>query len=651
MCGLTGIWTPRRATDNSVIRRMTESLVHRGPDDAGIHALDESRLWLGHRRLAILDLSPLGHQPMASEDGRLWIVFNGEVYNFQEIRKELEALGHRFKSHSDTEVILAASREWGLGRAVLRFRGMFAIALWDIQLRTLTLCRDRFGVKPLFYAMDNGRLAFASEIRALHTAGFCGKGVDPVALADYVQYGYTSAPHSIFRQVRSLQPGHIVTLTDALEATERPYWSVRALVDQEKNRELRQRLGSLTDPELLEELEVLLSESFEYRMVSDVPVGVFLSGGIDSSLVAALLARTSGSKLRTFTIGYGDSEFDETGPARVVANHLGTEHTEFIVSPSEMLPLLERAIEIADEPIGDSSLIPTLMVSKLARQHVTVALSADGADEMFGGYNRYQHCARLEGRSGLASAVQFLAAEVLDQIPSSWIASAYRSIKGKSGGVAGVEDKLRKFVNMSKARCSFDRYDATQSEIDPDVIRQLGIHLPDARRTARSVFEGPNTVDIETRLMHYDSVRYMPGDLLTKVDRASMAVSLEAREPFLDPQLAEFAYALPTRWKIQGRSNKHALRLILDRHFPAGTFDRPKHGFSAPVREWLHGQLRESVREALSISQIRRTGLLDPAATVQLVDRFYAGNPQCSAAGIWILFQLQRWATRWNCHN
>ncbi|MEY4760514.1 MAG: hypothetical protein RLZZ200_370 [Pseudomonadota bacterium] len=626
---------------------MTDSLLHRGPDDGGIQALDDSRLWFGHRRLAILDLSPLGHQPMASADGSLWIAFNGEVYNFREIRAELEALGHYFKSHSDTEVILAASREWGLDNAVHKFRGMFAIALWDTKARMLTLCRDRFGVKPLFYAVDNGRLAFASEVRALHAAGFCGKGVDPVALADYVQYGYASAPHSLFKDVRAVQPGHIVTVTDSLTPIERPYWSVRSLVDRDLNRTLRQRLETLSEDALLEELEAQLTEAFEYRMVADVPVGVFLSGGIDSSLVASLLSRRTGPRLRTFTIGYGESEFDETAYARAVAAHLGTEHTEFIVSPTEMLPLLDQALEIADEPIGDSSLIPTLMVSKLAREHVTVALSADGADELFGGYARYQHCARLERMPAIARAGQYLAAEALDRLPSPWIAGAYRALKGRADGFAGIEDKLRKFIRLSRAGDSFERYDATQAEVDAGLATQLGASSRAAQEFARSTFDAPLTVDIETRLMYHDSVRYLPGDLLSKVDRASMAVSLEAREPFLDHKLAEFAYSLPTRWKIQGARNKHILRLILDRHFPAGLFDRPKHGFSAPVRDWLSGPLQEQLRHELSSQRVRDIGLLDPKTTTTLIDDFYAGKAGCSTAGLWFLFQLQRWAGRW----
>ena len=647
MCGIAGIWSPLQAIDDSLIRRMTDSLVHRGPDDAGIQALDDARLWLGHRRLAILDLSPLGHQPMASADGSFWIVFNGEVYNFREIRAELESLGHRFKSHSDTEVILAACREWGLERAVSHFRGMFAIAMWDVSAHKLSLCRDRFGVKPLFYSIQNGRLAFASEMRALHGAGFCRNGIDPVALADYVQYGYSSAPHSLFQQVHVVQPGHIVTIAAGLAPVERPYWSVRDLVDRDLNKALRHRLESLPEAALVDELEAKLSEAFEYRMVADVPVGVFLSGGIDSSLVAGLLARRSGPSLRTFTIGYGASEYDETVYARAVAEHLGTQHTEFIVSPSEMLPLLDRALEIADEPIGDSSLIPTLMVSQLAREHVTVALSADGADELFGGYARYQHCARLERIPGLARAGQYLAAEVLDRLPTSWVAGAYRGLKGKSDGFAGIEDKLRKFIRLSRARDSFERYDATQAEIDGGLVAQLGVGSRAARDQARRTFNDPVTVDLESRLMYHDSVRYLPGDLLTKVDRASMAVSLEAREPFLDHKLAEFAYALPTRWKIQGARNKHILRLVLDRHFPAGLFDRPKHGFSAPVRDWLAGPLQEQVRHELSAERVREVGLLDPKATTTLLDNFYTGKAGCSTAGVWFLFQLQRWAGRW----
>ena len=393
-------------SDAAAVRLMTETLAHRGPDDSGIVELHDGRLVLGHRRLSIIDLSPLGHQPMASPDGRDWLVFNGELYNFREVRRELQQRGHAFRSESDSEVLLAAYREWGL-ESLHGFRGMFAFALWDGASRTLHLARDRFGVKPLYYALTDGTLAFASELKALNVAGYTERRVDPIAVSEYLQFGYVSAPRSIFADVRVLEPGTVMSFDMSLRASVLRYWSLSSLFDSEKTLALRRELAGLTDKSLLDRVEGALTKAFQYRMVADVPVGVFLSGGIDSSLVAALLARRAGLTLKTFTIGYGEAEFDETRYAREVAQRLGTEHTQFMVSPDEALNLYTRLPGIADEPIGDSSLIPTLMVSQLARRHVGVALSADGADELFGGYSRYQICgtyaARLHGARPLGA--------------------------------------------------------------------------------------------------------------------------------------------------------------------------------------------------------------------------------------------------------
>ena len=628
-------------------RAMAHAMAHRGPDDRGLNVFSNMGVVLGHLRLSILDLSPLGHQPMSSADGGCWIVYNGEIYNFREIRRELEALGHAFRSESDTEVILAAYREWGVD-AVIRFRGMFAFALWDSGARVLHLCRDRFGVKPLYYARESDRLFFASEIKGLHAAGCIGSGVDPVALAEYVQYGYVSAPRSLFASVRCVRPGTVLTIGPGLELAERKYWSIHDLFDANESAALRQELLVLPEEALLDRVEDSLRVAFEYRMVADVPVGLFLSGGIDSSLVAAILARRSGVKLRTFTIGYGDSEFDETAYARRVAAHLDAEHTQFIVAPAEMLGLVDRTLDIADEPIGDSSLIPTLMVSQLARGHVKVALSADGADELFGGYARYDVCGRYVDRMGSpARSAQWLAAELLDRLPMNWVSGAYGIVKARGARFAAIHDKLRKFVQMSRARNAFDAYQAAVSEWPGAARAALGVRSAVAEAEARAAFEAASSVDARTSFMHFDACRYLPGDLLTKVDRASMAVSLEAREPFLDHEMARIATALPMNWKLRGGRNKYVLRRLLDRHFPPGLFDRPKHGFSAPVGEWLRGPLGEMLRTELSPQRVRQFGLLDPHAVAQAMNGFLAGRKGTSAAGLWFLLQLQRWAARW----
>lgn len=626
---------------------MANAMAHRGPDDRGLKVFTDPAVVLGHLRLSILDLSPLGHQPMASADGRSWIVFNGEIYNFREVRRELVARGHAFRSESDTEVILAAYCEWGL-EAVSRFRGMFAFALWDGRTGALHLCRDRFGVKPLYYVRTGRQLYFSSEIKGLHAAGCTGNQIDPVALAEYVQYGYTSAPRSLFAAVRSVRPGTILTVTAAVDIVEREYWSIDALFDMNASADLRQQLGALPEEALLDTVEESLRVAFEYRMVADVPVGLFLSGGIDSSLVAAILARRSGVQLRTFTIGYGDSEFDETAYAREVAAHLRSDHTEFVVSAAEMLGLVERSLEIADEPIGDSSLIPTLMVSQLARPHVKVALSADGADELFGGYARYDVCGRFVDRlNSPARAVQWLAAEALDRLPTSWMTGAYGILKSRGARFAAINDKLRKYVRMSRTGNACDAYLEAVSEWPGSARGALGIRSATAEREARAAFSAAKCVDMRTSFMHFDAARYLPGDLLTKVDRASMAVSLETREPFLDHEMARLAAALPTDWKLRGGQNKYVLRRLLDRHFPPGLFDRPKRGFSAPVAQWLRGPLRKMLQEELSPERLKEYGLLDPHAVASLMAGFLGDRKGGSAAGMWFLFQLQRWAGRW----
>ncbi len=646
MCGIAGVYAPGRRQGDEKLERMLDSMAHRGPDDRGVQVLADGELLLGHLRLSILDLSPLGHQPMATADRRAWIVFNGEIYNFREIRAELTSLGWVFRSDSDTEVILAAFRQWNLN-AVDRFRGMFAFALWDDFKRMLYLCRDRFGVKPLYFSVRHGVLAFASESKALNYAGYTDKVTDPVSVAEFVQYGYVSAPRSIFSDVKTVQPGCIYMFDERLQCKQKVFWSAAQLFDGDGAQSLRTELAGLPDGPLIDRIEDSLSEAFKYRMVADVPVGLFLSGGIDSSLVAALLARRCGVELNTFTIGYGDSEFDETAFAREVAQTLGAKHTELSVSPQAAVDLAAEIPDIADEPIGDSSLVPTLMVSRLARQHVKVALSADGADELFGGYARYAYCGEFVSRSGLLKGLYYLSGEILDRLPPSLIMRAYAMARGGGSRFAAIDDKLRKFIRLSRARGTFEAYDAAISEWPSPGSAALVREPPIGCIGARSAFEAVRGTGPHDQFMHYDMTRYLPSDLLVKVDRASMYVSLEAREPFLDHDAARLAAALPARWKVHGRLNKYVLRRILARYFPPQLFDRPKQGFSAPVGEWLRGPLRPLLLDELSPARVRETGLLDPHAVAQALDGFLAPRPRVAPAAAWILLQLQQWAVRW----
>jgi asparagine synthase (glutamine-hydrolysing) len=648
MCGIVGAFAPGRRLDAQAVNPMIASLAHRGPDDRGVEVLAGGSLVFGHLRLSILDLSALGHQPMATPDQKSWIVYNGEVYNFREIRVELQGFGWVFRSDSDTEVILAAYRQWGL-EAVNRFRGMFAFAIWDETQGLLHLCRDRFGVKPLYYSLRSGFLAFASESKGLTNAGYTSRVVDPVSVAEFVQYGYISAPRGIFADIHTVRPGTICTFDIALRMREHEFWSARDLFDGEAATQLRRELSTLPEVELLARVEASLQKSFDYRMVADVPVGVFLSGGIDSSLVAAILAQRSGFKLKTFTIGYGVSEFDETAYARTVADILGAEHTELIVPPQAALDVATELPAIADEPIGDSSLIPTLLVSRLARQQVKVALSGDGADELFGGYARYAYCGNfVERRSRMVKALYYLSAEMLDRLPPGVIARGYAVTRRGGPKFAAINDKLRKFVRMAQAKDEFMAYDAAISEWSTQRTKEFVTSGTSAGNGAREAFESVVGAGARDRFMHYDMTRYLPGDLLTKVDRASMSVSLEAREPFLDHETARLAAALPMEWKIRGVQGKYVLRKLLSRYFPSTLFDRPKQGFSAPVGEWLRGPLREVFQAELSPARIREFQILDPKTAAAAAANFISGNSRdTSAAGAWILLQLQQWAARW----
>jgi len=649
MCGIAGIYAPGRSLNAEMVETMIAAMAHRGPDDRGVEVLANRALVLGHLRLAIIDLSPSGHQPMAAADRSSWIVYNGEVYNFREIRQELQDLGWQFRSESDTEVVLAAYGQWGIEGAIERFRGMFAFALWDERQRVLHLCRDRFGVKPLYYSVRDGMLAFASESKALNCAGRTARAVDTVSVAEFVQYGYISAPRSIFSDVRTVSPGTICTFDATLRLREIEYWRARDLFLGDRAARLRSELSTLADEQLLDRVEESLQRAFEYRMVADVPVGLFLSGGIDSSLVAAILTRRSGFKLNTYTIGYGDSEFDETPYAHAVAKALGSEHVDFPVSSQAAIDLTREIPEIADEPLGDSSVVPTLLVSRMARRHVKVALSADGADELCGGYTRYQYCGKfLQQRSRLMRGLYYLSADLLDHLPPAWVASAYALARGSGPKFAAVGDKLRKFVRMSRARTAFEAYDAAVSEWSGDQCRRLLCAESVGAAGARATFESVTGVDPRDQFMHFDMTRYLPGDLLVKVDRASMFVSLEAREPFLDHHFAELSAALPLKWKIRDGQNKYVLRRILARHLPQELFDRPKQGFTAPVARWLRGPLRSVFLHELAPARVREFGLLDAAAVHPAVADFLESKGSgASAAGMWILLQLQQWAGRW----
>lgn len=604
MCGIAGFWQQQTSGDDPIelLERMGAALAYRGPDDAGTFFDRSAGLGLSFRRLSIIDLSPAGHQPMASASGRFVIIFNGEVYNFEEIRKEL---GQQvWKGHSDTEVMLAAIERWGLEGALQRFVGMFAFALWDRNERRLYLVRDRAGIKPVYYGRVNGSFVFGSELKALQQfPGFAG-GIDRDALALYMRCCYIPAPYSIFAGVCKLPPGHILSLNSPqAEPVLTPYWSFN---DVAKTGFEQQVHG--TDDDVVEQLHQKLSSAVGLRMISDVPLGAFLSGGIDSSAVVALMQSQSSRPVKTFTIGFHEDAFNEARHAKRIAEHLGTEHTELYVTAKDALDVVPLLASMYDEPFADSSQIPTYIVSRLARRHVTVSLSGDGGDELFGGYRRYLRAKQMWGalkwcplpiRKTLARMIQTFSPPQLDRL-LGWL--PWPGVLKPPGYKF---HKLADYLNFRRPDTMYIQ--ALSQWADPASV-VIGAREPEALRQRMAAFGWLPSV--EELAMATDFTNYLPDDILTKVDRASMAVSLEARVPILDHRVVEFAWKLPLRFKMRKGEGKWVLRQVLYRYVPPELVERPKMGFSIPIDQWLRGPLREWAEDLLSPESLQRHGFL-----------------------------------------
>ena len=642
MCGITGYWT-RRGDPNPWLRDLAgsvEALRQRGPDDRGMWVRPGGRVALGQSRLAILDLSPLGHQPMRSADGSLTLVYNGEIYNFAAVRGELESLGHRFRSSGDTEVVLAAFQQWGV-KCVEKFIGMFAIAIWNEHERRLLLVRDRLGVKPLYYAWNGTSLWFGSELKALRAFGAWKPEIDRDAVGEYLQFGYISAPRAIYRNVRKLLPGHWLELGEVGEPALHPYWAPQAAPQP----------FTESEAELERHLEFLLIDSFRYRTVADVPVGVFLSGGIDSSAVAAILQKYGNGDVHTFTIGFDDPRYNEAEHARRIAKHLGTRHTERVVTGADMRDVLSHWPEIFDEPFGDSSGVPTYLVSKMARESVKVALSADGGDELFCGYHHYrfvpERARSLErlprfARAGLARALRALGPEALRR--------------------AGDALPLPAGLRHATRRNLVERLDKLRV-LWPDVDRRVVYDLAMSSWTpweASALLGGPlepraaaaGGAPSYAEMLAQDDLRhFMADDILVKVDRTTMAAGLEGREPFLDHRLVEFALRLPLELRQGALGPKHLLRKILYKHVPRELLERPKQGFAVPLAAWMRGpELKPLVDQYLSPERIRDGGLFDPemvAATVRNFREGGPGNDRLDTQRVWYLLSFELWRERW----
>ena len=654
MCGIAGVLDVEVSRSSEQLhactRQMIDSLTYRGPDDSGVWVDSEAGIALGHRRLAILDLSPAGAQPMASACGRYVLVFNGEIYNFQDIRNDLGACGAapEWRGHSDTEVLLAAVRRWGIEAAVQRCVGMFAFALWDRKQRSLHLARDRLGEKPLYYGWFDDTLLFGSELKALRAHPSWRGEIDRDALALFLRHCYVPAPYSIIRGVSKLSPGTILTIRSDDSAAARrdarpiPYWSARSIVRSGVANPIVQ-----AETEAVDTLEQLLRESVRHQMVADVPVGAFLSGGIDSSVVVALMQAESTRAVKTYTIGFHEQAYDEAGHARAVARHLGTDHTELYVTPAEAMAVIPRLPELYDEPFSDSSQIPTFLICQLARRHVTVSLSGDGGDELFAGYNRYFWGRNIWRTIGwMPNRLRKIAASVCEV--ASW--DRFRALVDAVGrrvpaavAVRTPIDKLQKLAEVLTVRSPDEMYYRLISHWkEPSTVVRESREPP----TLLTESNAPDGIDFTQRMMYLDMLTYLPDDILVKVDRAAMGVSLETRVPLLDHRLVEFAWRVPLSMKIRGGQGKWLLRQVLYRYVPRQLVERPKMGFGVPIDHWLRGPLRDWGESLLDEQRLRVEGFFNPKPIREKWGEHVSGHRNWQYY-LWDVLMFQAWYERW----
>jgi asparagine synthase (glutamine-hydrolysing) len=642
MCGIAGLIDGSRPGDRPGLegraRAMADAIAYRGPDGSGVWSDAEAGVALSHRRLAIIDLTPTGAQPMVSADGRWVITYNGEVYNAAAIAAMPELRGFPFRGTSDTEIILESVAKCGLDRTLAELNGMFAIALWDRAMRTLHLIRDRLGIKPLFLTTTQRGVWFASELKALAAAGLKFE-IDPASVASFLRFGYVPTPYSVFRNVTKLRPGEIVSIDADLNVKHRQYWSVAEVAAAGLANPFTR---SAADAEA--ELHDLLADAVGGQMISDVPLGAFLSGGIDSSTVVALMVAARRGPVRSFSIGFPDFGYDESKHAKAVAQHLGTEHRELTVTAADALAVVPQLADMYDEPFADSSQIPTHLISKLTRAHVTVALSGDGGDELFGGYNRY---ALGYGFMGIVArapvGLRRTLASVMDLIPANLVDAVARIVPAGLRP-AQPSDKLKKLA----AVLPLDR---------EAVYLRLVSQCPDPAAITHGIAEHPIGLNwpgqgkrdlFVEQMQLFDTATYLPDDILQKIDRASMAVSLEVRPPLLDHRVVEFAWRLPRHLRIHGGETKWLLRRVLNRYVPRELVERPKMGFGIPLASWLRGPLRTWAEDLLDPARLGG-GLLDVAATRTLWAEHISGQRNWAYA-LWTVLMYEAWRRRWADH-
>ncbi len=630
MCGIVGFCDFTKTSKIANLTTMIEVLEHRGPDAKGkcFHELNELVIGLGHRRLSILDLSSEGTQPMVYEE--LEIVYNGEVYNFQEIKIELKELGYDFHSKSDTEVILKAYHCWGL-KALDRFLGMFAIAILNKKRETLTLIRDRAGVKPLYWYFKEGLFLFASELKSFHQHPNFQKVINRDVLAQYLQHGYVLQPHCIFESTEQLNAGYILTLDLKTQIVKKDqYWSASIFYEKPK--------VILSDNEAIHQTEEVLKKAFNYRMVSDVSVGTFLSGGYDSSLVTALVQADREDKINTFAIGFKEKGYDEAPYAKTVAKHLGTNHTEYYCTHRDALSVIPKLAEIYDEPFADASAIPTVLVSQLAREKVRVALSADGGDEIFAGYTAYDKLSIINTKfQNIPYSIKRIGVGILNQINPSLIPF--------SDKMYNFEIRYEKIKKMLLAKSGAELLEQSYEQYSKNELDKLLLHKINKIKTGFDV-DVSKIEDTLSQMLMVDYQTYMVDDILTKVDRATMSVGLEGREPFLDSKIIEFAAELPNIMKYRHGEKKWVLKEITHKYLPKALMQRPKMGFSPPITEWFRDELKVYFLHYLSYERLTKEGLFDPDEVICLRDAYLNGK-NISVYPLWSILMFEMWYERW----
>jgi asparagine synthase (glutamine-hydrolysing) len=624
MCGLVGLVDFKNTSNNNIFEDMLETLYHRGPDNSGVEFIqvNNTQIALGHKRLSILDLSTNGHQPFKFQN--LTMVYNGEVYNFQEIRKELEDVNYSFSSHSDTEVIIKAYHAWG-DSAIDKLNGMFAIAIYDSSINTLKLIRDRAGVKPLYYYRKDDLFMFASELKAFHKHPLFDKKISNDSLAMYLKYGSIPQPNSIFKYVKKIENGHILTFDlISKKIAQQRYWNIYDFYQKDKL--------DISENEAMKRLDELINSSVKYRMISDVPIGSFLSGGYDSSIITAIMQKNSNTKVKTFTIGFENTKYNEASHARAVTDYLGTEHTEYTCTSKDALEILPKLADILDEPMADTSIIPTLIVSKITKEKVTVSLSADGGDELFAGYDAYRKVADLNKK--------------LNLIPfKSQFGSFLNTINTNSSNQ--ISRKVSRVSSILKAKNIIELYDSFSNTFLDTHIEKLLIKKTAKEFSKLDIYNSPNlTQNNLDALLAKDFQSTHVDQLLVKVDRATMHYSLEGREPLLDYRLIEFAAQLPQNLKLKDGTGKYLLKNLTHKYIPKEIMDRPKMGFSVPIQDWFKNDFKKLVEDYLDKEIIKQQGIFEYKEIEKITNNYFIGK-NINFKQLWNLVLFQMWYERW----